>query len=73
MMMNRQRNKKPTRKEQIIRSIQEYIRNKETAYWITKKYWWNGEKITYILRNIRRHNNEITRLEIELIETIERG
>lgn len=71
--MNRQRNKKPTRKEQIIRSIQEYIRNKETAYWITKKYWWNGEKITYILRNIRRHNNEITRLEIELIETIERG
>lgn len=57
----------------ILNDIWNYIRNKITSYWIIKKYWWNQEKISYILRNIRRHNNELERLEIELIGEIEKG
>ena len=67
------RQRQQTRQEMIIQDITNYIRNKITTYWIIKKYWWNHEKISYILRNIRRHNNELERLELELIETIERG
>ena len=67
------RQRQQTKQEMIIQDIWNYIRNKITTYWITKKYWWNQEKISYILRNIRRHNNELERLELELIETIEKG
>ena len=61
-----------TKQERIIEDIGKYINNKISSYWIKMKYWWNQEKISYILRNIRRHNNELQRLEIELIEATEK-
>ena len=67
------RQRQQTKQEMIIEDIRNYLNNKITSYWIEKKYWIKNDKISYILRNIRRQNNELERLELELIETIEKG